>query len=116
MNMARHSFLFLVPFALALLMPWDAMAQRVGVVPHQRQTAEQDAARTGRQRGELRSFNELLPLAQRAAGPSDYLGVEPDIARMTYRFKFMRADGRVLWVDMDGRTARVLAVHGQARQ
>ncbi len=116
MIIIRPSFLLMLPLALALVAPFDAAAQRASVVPHQRQTAEQDAAIHGRERGELRSFNELLPRAQRAAGASDYIGVEPDIAQMTYRFKFMRADGRVVWVDMDGRTARVLAVHGQARQ
>jgi uncharacterized membrane protein YkoI len=105
-----RSFSFVV-LGLALAWPQMGAAQRVGAIPYARQTAEQDRAHSQRERGELKSFDELLPRAQRAAGASDYIGVEPDISRMTYRFKFMRHDGRVVWVDMDGRTARVLAVH-----
>lgn len=88
-----------------------ADAQRLDGAPYARQTMEQDTAHNRTQRGELRTFDELLPRAQRAAGPSKYIGVEPDIRRMTYRFKFVRTDSRVVWVDMDGRTGRVLAVH-----
>lgn len=97
--------------ALCVSLPSAADAQNADRRPYARQTMEQDKAHTQRERGELRSFNELLPIAHRAAGRSDYIGVEPDIRRSVYRFKFMRPDGRVVWVDMDGRTARVLAVH-----
>lgn len=107
---------FSAPAALVLLaicgaLPAPADAQRSDARPYARQTMEQDKAHSQRERGEIRSFNELLPQAHRAAGPSDYIGVEPDIGRSVYRFKFMRPDGRMVWVDMDGRTARVLAVH-----
>jgi hypothetical protein len=53
-------------------------------------------------------FEDLLKAAQ-ARGRGEYIGVEPDISRNVYRFKFMRAGGNVVWVDVDGRTARVLA-------
>ena len=38
-------------------------------------------------------------------GGADYLG--PELNGGTYRFKFMQ-DGRVIWVDVDGQTGRII--------
>ena len=38
-------------------------------------------------------------------GGADYLG--PEINGATYRLKFMR-NGRVIWVDVDGQTGRII--------
>lgn len=59
--------------------------------------------------GEIRPMGELMPKAQQV-GRGEYIGVEPDISRATYRFKFLRPGGNVVWVDMDGRTGRVIDV------
>ena len=76
-----------------------------------RPMAEQDRALMQREQGQIRSLNDLMPRAQRAVGgASRYLGVEPSEDGLTYRFKFQRPDGRLVWVDMDGRTASVLSV------
>ena len=53
-------------------------------------------------------FDELMRSAQ-SRGRGEYLGVEPDIGRNVYRFKFLRSGGNVVWVDVDGRTGRVIA-------
>ena len=39
----------------------------------------------------------------------EYIGFEYDPAAQAYRLKFIR-EGRVIWVDVDARTARVLRV------
>ncbi|MGL6044693.1 MAG: hypothetical protein ACRC1J_12290 [Sandaracinobacteroides sp.] len=84
-------------------------AQRfVGKGPRGRPVMDHDQARQSARSGENRSFEELYRSAQ-SRGRGEYLGVEPDISRNIYRFKFMRSGGNVVWVDVDGRTARVLS-------
>ena len=64
-------------------------------------------------RRELRAGN-VLPLRQieRSVvphmGDSRYLGPEFDSAAMIYRLKFMENGGRVVFVDVDARTGRVV--------
>lgn len=90
-----------------------AQAQREGrgrSVPEMgREISDQEHARSQRESGQNRSFDELFRRAS-SIGRGEYLGVEPDISRNIYRFKFMRASGNIVWVDMDGRTGRELAV------
>lgn len=73
-----------------------------------REVSDQDRARIGMKSGQNRSLEELLSRA-RVVGRGEYLGVEPDIHTNIYRFKFLRPGGNVVWVDMDGRTGRVIA-------
>ena len=77
--------------------------------PRGREISDQEHARYQRESGQNRSFEELFRRAS-SIGRGEYLGVEPDISRNIYRFKFMRPSGNVVWVDMDGRTGRELAV------
>lgn len=73
-----------------------------------------------RPRDQDRAFRELqqgrsmpLPLIERRVKPSlpgaDYLG--PEIRGGTYRLKFMQ-DGRVIWVDVDAQTGRIVGRSG----
>ncbi|WP_235976494.1 PepSY domain-containing protein [Sandaracinobacteroides hominis] len=73
-----------------------------------REVSDQEHAKDRSESGQMRPFKELYGRAS-AIGRGEYLGVEPDISRDIYRFKFMRSDGKVVWVDMDGRTGRVLS-------
>lgn len=73
-----------------------------------RGVSDQDHARVRREKGQLRPFEELMQKAA-AVGRGQYMGVEPNISNSVYRFKFMRAGGNLIWVDIDGRTGRVLA-------
>lgn len=77
--------------------------------PRHHAVSDQEHARTQREQGQNRSFEELLRRASEI-GRGQYLGVEPDISRNVYRFKFMRPGGNVVWVDIDGRSGRELAV------
>jgi hypothetical protein len=60
-----------------------------------------EAAREGRSMPLPQLERRVLPFM----GGADYLG--PELNGTTYRFKFM-VDGRVIWVDVDARTGRIL--------
>lgn len=93
---------------------WEALpapeqvAQYSPTPPRGRPVADHDHARETARAGENRGFDELMRSAQ-SRGRGEYLGVEPDIGRNVYRFKFLRSGGNVVWVDVDGRTGRVIA-------
>lgn len=74
-----------------------------------RHISDQEHAWMQRRDGQSRSFEELLVRAGQV-GRGQYIGVEPDISRNVYRFKFRRDNGIVVWVDMDGRTGDRLEV------
>lgn len=78
------------------------------IASRSREVSDHDHARESTRTGQNRSFQELLRNAT-ARGRGEYLGVEPDISRNIYRFKFMRPGGNMVWVDVDGKTARVIA-------
>lgn len=86
----------------------DRFAQYRPVSPRGRAVSDHDHARESTRAGENRGFDELMRSAQ-SRGRGEYLGVEPDIGRNIYRFKFLRSGGNVVWVDVDGRTGRVVA-------
>ena len=68
---------------------------------------EQNEARAQMMAGKVKSIrsieNQVLP---RMAG-SEYIGPEFDPSAQVYRLKFIR-DGRVVFVDVDGRTGTIL--------
>jgi hypothetical protein len=74
---------------------------------------DQDRAYSAKQHG--RSMP--LPLIERKVMPfmggADYLG--PEFDGDTYRLKFMR-DGRVIWVDVDAETGRIIGRSGKSRR
>jgi hypothetical protein len=86
----------------------EQLAQYSPVPPRGRPVSDHDHARDTARAGENRGFDELMRSAQ-SRGRGEYLGVEPDISRNVYRFKFLRSGGNVVWVDVDGRTGRVIA-------
>ena len=87
-------------FLLAALAPADAQHRR-----------EQDAARDVYKAGQLKSLREIEAQVVPRMHGADYLGPEFDADTSTYRLKFMRA-GSVIWVDVDGRTGRVIGKSG----
>jgi hypothetical protein len=58
-----------------------------------------------------------LPLIERKVMPfmggADYLG--PELNGETYRLKFMR-EGRVIWVDVDAQTGKIVGRSGSRRR
>ena len=93
---------FLSLFALGL----TALAPQLSAAKDRR--GEQDAARAQMMAGKVKSIrsieNKILP---RMAG-SEYIGPEFDSSALVYRLKFIR-DGRVVFVDVDGRTGAILS-------
>jgi hypothetical protein len=67
---------------------------------------EQDRAFDATRQGRIRPLPELrekvMPIVGRDAEP-----LSPEMIGRTYRMKFMR-DGRVIWVDVDPRTGRII--------
>tara|TARA_R110002033_G_scaffold59519_3_gene109418 strand:- start:267 stop:575 length:309 start_codon:yes stop_codon:yes gene_type:complete len=68
---------------------------------------EQNEARAQMMAGQVKSIrsieNQILP---RMSG-SEYIGPEFDPSAQVYRLKFIR-DGRVVFIDVDGRTGTIL--------
>lgn len=68
---------------------------------------DQATAQAQRAKGALLPLDALLQRAQ-AVGRGEYLGVDFDQDRGVYTFKFMRPNGAVVAVEVDGRTGKVL--------
>jgi hypothetical protein len=72
---------------------------------------EQDAALAATRSGQAMPLHQIEQrVVPRMAG-ADYLGPEFDPGSGTYRLKFMRGSS-VIWVDVDGRTGRVVGRSG----
>jgi hypothetical protein len=66
---------------------------------------EQQSVLEATQQGRSMSLPMLEQRVLPRMGGADYLG--PEFNGGVYRFKFMR-DGRVIWVDVDGQTGRII--------
>jgi hypothetical protein len=81
-------------------------------------SAQPNRAREGVQSGEVRSLDQILNGIRRER-PGSLADVEgPNVGpygEPHYRLKWLTPDGRVLWLDTDARTGRVLGVQGDDR-
>lgn len=68
---------------------------------------EQDAARRAMLEGDVMPFSIIKRRVGREMDGANYLGSEFDDRRGEYRLKYMR-DGRVMWVDVDGRSGDIV--------
>ena len=64
-----------------------------------------DKAFEATQQGRSMPLPQLERRVMPFMGGADYLG--PELNGSVYRFKFMQ-NGRVIWVDVDGRTGRII--------
>ena len=71
---------------------------------------DQDRAFRATQEGRSMPLPKIERRVLPMMGGADYLG--PEFRGDTYRLKFMQ-DGRVIWVDVDAATGRVLGRAGQ---
>ena len=107
--------LFRTLFAAALgvgLIATPALAERsrdqAPVQPRiqpQAQPRDQDRAFEATKQGRSMPLPNIERRVMPFMGGADYLG--PELNGDTYRLKFMR-DGRVIWVDVDAATGRIL--------
>jgi uncharacterized membrane protein YkoI len=72
---------------------------------------DQDAAFEATQQGRIMPLRTIEAKILPRMGGADYLGPELDAASSRYRLKFLRGD-RVIWIDVDGRTGRVIGKSG----
>lgn len=73
---------------------------------------DQDDAYENARIGRIRPLPEIEQRVSRDMGGAAYLGPEYDADSDTYRLKYMR-QGSVIWVDVDGRTGRVVGHSGR---
>jgi hypothetical protein len=71
--------------------------------------SEQERAREQMQAGRNMSIRDIERRILPQMSGDEYIGFEYDPLASAYRLKFIR-EGRVIWVDVDARTARVLRV------
>jgi hypothetical protein len=101
---------YLAPILIVLLLGAAAAPSPVSAQPFR--------ARQGVQSGQVRSLGEILNGIRRER-PGNLADVQgPNIGPggdARYRLKWLTPDGRVLWLDTDARTGRVLGVEGDDR-
>jgi hypothetical protein len=101
---------YIAPLLVALLL--------CAAMPLAPAAAQPFRARQGVQSGEVRSLDEILNGIRRER-PGNLADVQgPNIGPAgdpRYRLKWLTPDGRVLWLDTDARTGRVLGVEGDDR-
>jgi hypothetical protein len=96
--------------AMALLAGPIASVEAVAQVRSFQPNEEQDSAREQMQAGRNMSIRDIeREIIPQMESTDEYIGFEYDPAAQAYRLKFIR-NGRVIWVDVDARTARVLRV------
>jgi hypothetical protein len=71
--------------------------------------SDQASARQEMQAGRTMSVREIESRIIPQMKGNEYLGFEYDGAASAYRLKFIK-DGKVVWVDVDARTAKILRV------
>lgn len=100
--MTRKNFLNAM-LALSVAMaaaPAPALAQSSG---------DQKKARAEMQAGRNLPIRDIERRVVPRFGLDEYIGFEYDSTAQAYRLKFIRS-GRMIWVDVDAKTARVLRV------
>jgi len=70
---------------------------------------EQDAARRAMLDGQVMPFAMIKRRVDAAVGGANYVGSEFDPSSNRYRLKYVR-DGKVMWVDADGRTGDIIGM------
>lgn len=68
---------------------------------------EQDAARRAMLDGHVMPFSILKRRVESEMGDATYLGSEFNAGANRYRLKYVK-DGKVVWVDVDGRTGDII--------
>ena len=93
---------------LASLLALGLVAGTLTATPAEAQRrSDQGEARKEMRAGNILSSREIENRVLPTMRGAEYLGFDYDRTAMAYRLKFIR-DGRVLYVDVDARTGRIL--------
>lgn len=87
--------------AIAVMVATPPIAHAAG------QRGEQDAARRAMLDGQVMPFSVIKRRVDAAMGGATYLGSEFNPSSNRYRLKYVK-DGKVVWVDADGRTGDII--------
>ncbi|MDD3798896.1 MAG: PepSY domain-containing protein [Novosphingobium sp.] len=94
--------------AIAPLVSLVLCAAALPYAPVQAQNrGDQGQVRKEMRAGNVRSLREIEQIVLPQMRGMQYLGPEYDAAAMAYRLKFIR-DGRVVFIDIDARSGKVL--------
>ena len=94
-------------FLASILLAAVTAAGMSAPVAAQQSRSEQGEARKEMRAGNVLSLREIESRILPTMRGAEYLGPAYDSTAMAYRLKFIR-DGRVMFVDVDARTGRVL--------
>lgn len=96
--------------SLALAASASMMMADASALAQDRQRGDQRTARAEMQAGRNMPIRDIerriIPQMERG---DEYIGFEYDATAQAYRLKFIR-DGRMIWVDVDAQTARILRI------
>ena len=70
---------------------------------------EQKAARQQMLDGNVMPFSIIKRRVESEMNGATYVGVAPPPREGVYRLQFLQKDGKVLWVDVDGKTGNIIA-------
>ena len=70
---------------------------------------DQQNARRSMLDGQVMPFSVIKRRVEREMGDATYVGVAPPPREGIYRLQFLRQDGKVVWVDVDGKTGNIIA-------
>lgn len=70
---------------------------------------DQKSARQAMLDGQVMPFSIIKRKIEREMSDATYVGVAPSPREGIYRMQFMRRDGKVVWVDVDGKTGNIIA-------
>ena len=106
--MKPFAHLLICALGVTAMLPQPADAQsRVDPRRSSQQQTDQNEARREMRAGNTMKLREIEAIVLPMMRDAEYLGPAYDPVAMAYRLKFIR-DGRVLFVDVDARTGRIL--------
>jgi len=69
---------------------------------------DQRTARRAMLDGEVMPFSIIKRRVERAVPEGKYVGVAPSPREGVYRMQFLQHNGKVIWVDVDGKTGNII--------
>lgn len=100
------------PRPMKHILPLIVAAVMLPFTPLAAQRSDQDAAYRALREGQAMSLKDIERRILPQMGGATYLGPEYDRGSGIYRLKFMRS-GTVIWVDVDGRSGRIIGQSGR---
>lgn len=96
---------------LSAILAAIALAASLGAAPaHAQSRGDQQSARAEMQAGRNLPIRDIeRRIIPRMEDGDEYIGFEYDATAQAYRLKFIR-NGRMIWVDVDAQTARILRI------